>query len=574
MATLSRREYSDMFGPTTGDRVRLADTNLVIEIEHDYHEGEYGDEVVYGGGKTARDGMAADPSGVSAEGMLDTVITNAIVIDPILGVIKGDIGIKNGLIAGVGKAGNPGIQDGIHQDLIVGGGTELISGEGTIVTAGAIDGHVHLISPQQAEQALTNGITTLVGGGTGPTDGTNGCTTTPGPWNISRMLEAAEGLPVNMGILGKGNASAPIALREQLDAGAVGLKVHEDFGATPAVIDCALSVADDYDVQVSIHTDSLNEAGYFEDTRSAINGRAIHTFHSEGAGGGHAPDILRVTGEPNVLPSSTNPTLPYGVNSVDELLDMVMVCHHLSHDIPEDVSFADSRVRAETIAAETVLHDLGIISMVSSDSQAMGRVGESFLRTFQVAHHCKDIRGPMEGDSQRNDNQRVLRYLAKITINPALTYGMAHAIGSIEAGKVADLVQWPIESFAAKPRFVIKGGLINWSVMGDPNASLPTPQPIYYRPMFGAYGKALQSTSITFMSQAGIDRDVAGQLGLNRQIRGVRNCRSIGKQHMVRNGTLPEIEVDPETFKVTIDGKVATIEPAKELPLSRLFFFV
>lgn len=574
MATLSRSEYSGMFGPTTGDRVRLADTNLVIEIEHDYHEGAYGDEVVYGGGKSARDGMAADPSGVSAEGMLDTVITNAIVIDPILGVVKGDIGIKNGLIAGVGKAGNPGIQDGIHQDLIVGGGTELISGEGTIVTAGAIDGHVHLIAPQQAEQALTNGITTLVGGGTGPTDATNGCTTTPGPWNISRMLEAAEGLPVNLALLGKGNASAPIALREQIEAGAAGLKVHEDFGATPAVIDCALSVADEHDIQVSIHTDSLNEAGYFEDTRSAFNGRTIHTFHSEGAGGGHAPDILRVTGEPNVLPSSTNPTLPYGVNSVDELLDMVMVCHHLSHDIPEDVSFADSRVRAETIAAETVLHDLGIISMVSSDSQAMGRVGESFLRTFQVAHHCKDIRGPMEGDSTRNDNQRVLRYLAKITINPALTYGVAHSIGSVEPGKVADLVQWPIESFAAKPRFVIKGGLINWSVMGDPNASLPTPQPIYYRPMFGAYGKAIQSTGITFMSQAAIDLDVPGKLGLNRQIRDVRNCRSIGKQHMIRNDTLPEIEVDPETFKVTIDGEVATIEPAKELPLSRLFFFV
>ncbi len=572
MATLSHREYADLFGPTTGDRVRLADTNLTIEIESDFHEGRYGDEAVYGGGKTARDGMAADPSGVSAEGMLDTVITNAIILDPLVGVVKGDIGIKDGLIAGIGKAGNPGIQDDIHPDLIIGGGTELIAGEHTIVTAGAIDGHVHFISPQQAAQALTNGITTLVGGGTGPTDGTNGVTTTPGPWNIARMLEASEGLPVNMAILGKGNASMPISLREQLESGAAGLKVHEDYGATPAVIDCALSVADEYDVQVSIHTDSLNEAGYFEDTRSAINGRAIHTFHSEGAGGGHAPDILRVTGEPNVMPSSTNPTLPYGVNSVDELLDMVMVCHHLNPEVPEDVSFADSRVRAETIAAETVLHDLGIISMVSSDSQAMGRVGESVTRAFQVAHHCKAVLGPLEGDSERNDNQRVLRYLAKLTINPALTYGMAHTIGSIHPGKVADLVQWPIESFAAKPRLVIKGGLINWAAMGDPNASLPTPQPVRFRPMFGAYGKAIQSTGITFMSQASIDAGIPAQLGLRRQVAPVRNCRSIGKQHMVRNDLAPEVEVDPETFKVTVDGEVATIEPAQSLPLTQLFF--
>lgn len=574
MATLTRKEYVDLFGPTTGDRVRLADTNLVIEIEHDYHEGHYGDETVYGGGKTARDGMAGDPSGSSAEGMLDTVITNAIVLDPLLGVVKGDIGIKHGLIAGVGKAGNPGIQDDIHPDLIVGAGTEVIAGEQTIVTAGAIDGHVHFIAPQQAEQALTNGITTLVGGGTGPADGSNGCTTTPGPWNIARLLEACEGMAVNMLVLAKGNSSLPIALREQLEAGAAGMKVHEDWGATPAVIDCALSVADDYDVQVSIHTDSLNESGYFEDTRSAIDGRAIHTFHSEGAGGGHAPDILRVTGEPNVMPSSTNPTLPYGVNSVDELLDMVMVCHHLSHDIPEDVSFADSRVRAETIAAETVLHDLGIISMISSDSQAMGRVGESFTRAFQIAHHCKDLRGTLEEDSDRNDNERVLRYLAKVTINPALTYGVAHSIGSIAPGKVADLVQWPIPSFAAKPRLVVKGGLINWAAMGDPNASLPTPQPVYYRPMFGGYGRARQTTGITFMSQAGIAAGVPEQLDLHRQILPVRNCRSIGKQHMVRNGTLPDIAVDPETFKVTIDGAIATIDPAKELPLTRLFFMV
>jgi urease subunit alpha len=574
MTTITRQQYADLFGPTTGDRIRLADTNLVIEIEHDFHEGRYGDEAVYGGGKTARDGMAADPSGVSAEGMLDLVITNAIVIDPLLGVVKGDVGVKDGLIAGVGKAGNPGVQDDIHPDLIMGAGTEIISGEHTIVTAGAIDTHVHLIAPQQAEHALTNGITTLFGGGTGPTDATNGCTTTPGPWNLHRMLEAAEGLPVNVGITGKGNSSLPIALREQLEAGAAGLKVHEDFGATPAVIDCALSVADDYDVQVAIHTDSLNESGYFEDTRSAFNGRAIHTFHSEGAGGGHAPDILRVTGEPNVLPSSTNPTLPYGINSVDELLDMVMVCHHLSHDIPEDVAFADSRVRAETIAAETVLHDLGIISMVSSDSQAMGRVGESVTRAFQVAHHCKALRGPMEGDSARNDNQRVLRFLAKVTINPAIVNGVSHAIGSIARGKVADLVQWPIASFAAKPRLVIKGGIINWAAMGDPNASLPTPQPIWYRHMFGAYGRARQSTSVTFMSQAGIAAGVPERLGLHRQIVEVRNCRSIGKQHMVRNARVPDIQVDPETFRVTVDGEVVTIDPAQELPLTRLFFMV
>jgi urease subunit alpha len=571
---ITRKEYADLFGPTTGDRIRLADTNLVIEIEQDYHEGRYGDEAVYGGGKTARDGMAGDPSGVSAEGMLDTVITNAIVLDPFLGVVKGDIGIKNGMIAAVGKAGNPGIQDDIHPDLIIGAGTEVIAGEHTIVTAGAIDTHVHFIAPQQAEHALTNGITTLFGGGTGPTDGTNGTTCTPGPWNMARLLEACEGMPVNMGIMAKGNSSLPISLREQLEAGAAGLKVHEDWGSTPAVIDCALSVADEYDVQVAIHTDSLNESGYFEDTRSAFDGRTIHTFHSEGAGGGHAPDILRVTGEPNVLPSSTNPTLPYGINSVDELLDMVMVCHHLSHDIPEDVSFADSRVRAETIAAETVLHDLGIISMISSDSQAMGRVGESVTRAFQIAHHCKALRGALPEDSGANDNERVLRFLAKVTINPAITNGVGHAIGSIAPGKIADLVQWPITSFAAKPRLVIKGGLINWAAMGDPNASLPTPQPIYYRHMFGAYGRARQTTGVTFMSQAGIAAGVPEKLGLHRQIIPVRNCRSIGKQHMVRNTRAPDIQVDPETFKVSVDGEITTIEPAKELPLTRLFFMV
>lgn len=574
MTKISRKEYADLFGPTTGDRVRLADTNLVIEIEKDFHEGRYGDEAVYGGGKSARDGMAADPSGVSAEGMLDLVITNAIVLDPLLGVVKGDIGVRDGLIVGVGKAGNPGIQDDIHPELIIGAGTEIIAGEHTIVTAGAIDTHVHYIAPQQAEHALTNGITTLFGGGTGPTDGTNGCTCTPGPWNIQRMLEASEGMPINIGIMGKGNSSLPISLNEQLEGGAAGLKVHEDFGATPAVIDCALRAADRYDVQVAIHTDSLNESGYFEDTRSAIDGRAIHTFHSEGAGGGHAPDIMRVTGEPNVLPSSTNPTLPYGINSVDELLDMVMVCHHLSHDIPEDVSFADSRVRAETIAAETVLHDLGIISMISSDSQAMGRVGESVTRAFQIAHHCKAQFGALAEETGNNDNQRVLRYLAKVTINPAITNGVSAAIGSISPGKVADLVQWPIASFAAKPRLIVKGGMVSWAVMGDPNASLPTPQPVYFRPSFGAYGKARQTTGVTFMAEAGIEAGIPEQLGLERQIVPVRNCRSIGKQHMVRNDRVPDIQVDPETFKVTVDGEIVTVDPAKELPLTRLFFLV
>jgi urease subunit alpha len=574
MTAISRKEYADLFGPTTGDRVRLADTNLVIEIQKDHHEGRYGDEAVYGGGKTGRDGMASDPSGVSKEGMLDMVITNAIVLDPFLGVVKGDIGIKDGMIAAVGKAGNPGIQDDIHPDLIMGAGTEIIAGEHTIVTPGAIDTHVHFISPQQAEHALTNGITTLFGGGTGPTDATNGCTCTPGPWNIHRMLEAAEGLPVNIGIMAKGNASLPISLHEQMHAGAAGMKVHEDFGATPAVIDCALRVADEHDVQLAIHTDSLNESGFFEDTRSAFDGRTIHTFHSEGAGGGHAPDIMRVTGEPNVLPSSTNPTLPYGINSVDELLDMVMVCHHLSHDIPEDVSFADSRVRAETIAAETVLHDLGIISMISSDSQAMGRVGESVTRAFQIAHHCKALLGALPEETGDNDNERVLRYLAKVTINPAITNGVGHAIGSIAPGKVADLVQWPIASFAAKPRLVIKGGMVSWGLMGDPNASLPTPQPVFYRPTFGGYGKALRTTGVTFMSRAGIADGVPERLGLERQVIDVRNCRSIGKQHMVRNGRVPDITVDPETFQVTVDGEVVTIDPARELPLTRLFFMV
>ncbi|MFI6452375.1 urease subunit alpha [Streptosporangium amethystogenes] len=572
MTTMSRKQYASMYGPTVGDRIRLGDTNLVVEVEKDHTEGHYGDEVQYGGGKTVRDGMSADPASRNATVALDVVITNAVIIDPVLGIVKGDIGIKDGKIVGIGKAGNPHTQNGVDRRLILGVGTEVISGENLIATAGAIDTHVHFISPRQAQNALSNGITTLVGGGTGPADGTRGTTCTPGPWNIARILQAYEAIPVNIGVYGKGNSSLPASLEEQIRAGACGLKVHEDWGTTPAVIDCSLSVADEYDIQISIHTDTLNEAGFVEDTISAINGRAIHTYHSEGAGGGHAPDILRVTGEPNVLPASTNPTLPYTVNSVDELLDMTMVCHHLSYDVPEDVAFAESRVRAETISAETVLHDLGIISIVGSDSQAMGRVGESFTRTFQIAHHCKDKRGALPEDSARNDNFRVLRFLAKLTINPARACGMADTIGSLEDGKLADIVLWQMHSFAAKPYMVVKGGMINWAPIGDPNASLPTPQPVYYRPTFGAFGGALKETCVTFMSQAGIDEGVPERLGLGRLIRGVRQCRTVDKRHMLRNSTLADITVDPETYKVSVNGKVVSIEPATKLPLNRLYF--
>ena len=572
MAIIPRRQYTDLFGPTVGDRFHLADTNLIVEVEKDHNEGHYGDEAVYGGGKVIRDGMAQDPAATSLQGALDLVITNVVVLDAVLGVVKGDIGVKDGLIVGVGKSGNPRLQSGVDPRLVIGPGTEVVSGEHLIATAGGIDTHIHFIAPQQVQEGLTNGITTLIGGGTGPTDGTNGTTCTPGPWNIGRMYQAVDDLPVNVGLLGKGNASLPQALREQVEAGVCGLKVHEDWGTTPAAIDTALKVADEYDVQVAIHTDTLNESGFYEDTLSAIDGRTIHTFHTEGAGGGHAPDIMRIAGEPNVLPSSTNPTLPYTVNSVDELLDMVMVCHHLSHDIPEDVSFADSRVRAETIAAETVLHDEGVISIFSSDSQAMGRIGESFARAFQTAHHCKDQRGKLDGDSERHDNHRVLRYLAKLTINPAIASGTAEHIGSLESGKLADIVLWPINSFAAKPKMVIKGGMVNWALMGDPNASLPTTQPIYYRPMYGAMGRARQATRVSFMSQAAVDLGVPARLGLDSRILPVRHCRTVGKQHMVRNDATPRIEVDPETYRVTLDGVPATIEPARTLPLNHLFY--
>ncbi|HIW96409.1 MAG TPA: urease subunit alpha [Candidatus Corynebacterium gallistercoris] len=566
MASIDRRRYAEIYGPTAGDIVQLADTNLRIRVERDLSAGTVGDESVYGGGKAVRDGMAQDPAATDA---LDTVIVGTIVADPVLGILKADVGIKNGRIVGVGKAGNPHTQDGV--DMLIGPGTEVIAGQHRILTAGGVDTHIHYITPQQAEEGLSNGITTFFGGGTGPAEGTLGTTSTPGAGGIHFMLRAAEEMPVNTGFLGKGSSSLPEGLRVQIQAGAAGLKVHEDWGATPAAIDNALSVCDDMDVQLAIHTDTLNEGGFFQSTVRAIGGRAIHTFHSEGAGGGHAPDILRVTGMPNVLPSSTNPTLPYTINSVEELLDMVMVCHHLSHDIPEDVAFADSRVRAETIAAETVLHDMGLISIFSSDSQAMGRVGESFTRAFQTAHHCKDKLGELEGDSGA-DNNRVLRYLAKLTINPAIAQGIAEHVGTIEPGKLADLVLWPIDSFAAKPQLVLRQGRICWAGMGDPNASISTPEPIYYRSQFGNYGSALQATRATFMSTAAIAAGVPERLGLNSLVLPVRGTRGIGKKNMVRNDRLADIQVDPDTYEVRVDGQIATIDPAESLPLAQLFY--
>ena len=572
MAQLSRREYAALYGPTKGDRVRLADTSLEIEIESDLTTP--GDEVVFGGGKTIRDGMGQMAGRRNDEGALDLVITNVVVVDPILGIVKADLGVKDGRIAGIGKAGNPDVMDGVHPDLVIGAGTEAIAGEGLIATAGGIDTHIHMICPQQVYDALSNGITTMIGGGTGPADGTAATTATPGPWNIARMLEAAETLPVNWGVLGKGSSSLVGSLVEQIEAGACGLKVHEDWGATPAVIDASLRVADEYDVQVAIHTDSLNESGFVKDTIAAIAGRTIHTYHTEGAGGGHAPDILTIAGHDFALPSSTNPTRPYTVNTIDEHLDMLMVCHHLNPAVPSDVAFAESRIRAETIAAEDVLHDLGILSMYSSDSQAMGRVGESFIRCFQTASKMHDQRGPLAEERGANDNFRVLRYLAKLTINPAVTHGCAELVGSLEVGKLADIVLWPFASFAAKPKMIIKGGLINWAAMGDSNASLPTTEPIRYRPMFGACGLALPRTCVTFLSQAAVAHGVAERLGLQRRIYGVANCRSVTKRDMVRNATLADIRVDPETYVVTVDGEVATCEPATRLPLTQAYYFV
>jgi urease subunit alpha len=565
MARIGRRAYAEMYGPTTGDRVRLGDTGLWIEVERDCTI--YGEEVKFGGGKVIRDGMGQSQRG--SHEAVDCVITNALIVDH-WGIVKADIGIKGGRIAGIGKAGNPDVQPGV--DIIIGPGTEVIAGEGLIATAGAIDTHIHFICPQQVEEALMSGVTTMIGGGTGPAAGTNATTCTPGPWYIARMLEAAEGLPMNLGFLGKGNASLPGALEEQIAAGAIGLKLHEDWGTTPAAIDNCLAVAERYDVQVAIHTDTLNESGFVEDTLAAFKGRTIHTYHTEGAGGGHAPDIIRACGEANVLPSSTNPTRPYTINTVDEHLDMLMVCHHLDPAIAEDVAFAESRIRRETIAAEDILHDLGAFSMISSDSQAMGRIGEVILRTWQTAHKMKMQRGTLEGDSARNDNQRVKRYVAKYTINPALTHGIAAEVGSLEPGKLADIVLWRPAFFGVKPAMIIKGGMIAAAPMGDPNASIPTPQPVHYRPMFAAFGAACASTSVTFVSAAALQAGVPERLGLRRRAVAVGGTRTLRKRDMIHNAWQPRIEVDPQTYEVRADGVLLTCEPARELPLAQRYF--
>ncbi len=568
---IDRRAYADFYGPTTGDRVRLADTSLIIEIEKDFTV--YGDEITFGGGKVIRDGMGQNSTMSRREntGVLDLVISNAVILDH-WGIVKADIGIRDGRIVTVGKAGNPDTMDGVDPDLIVGASTEVIAGENMIVTAGCIDSHIHFISPQQIYEALSNGTTTMIGGGTGPATGTNATTCTPGEWNIARMLEAVENFPMNFGFLGKGNASGAAPLEEQIAAGACGLKLHEDWGTTPAAIDTCLSVADRYDVQVAIHTDTINEAGYVDDTIAAIAGRTIHTYHTEGAGGGHAPDIIRIAAEQNVLPSSTNPTRPLTANTIAEHLDMLMVCHHLNPMVPEDVAFAESRIRQETIAAEDILHDLGVFSMISSDSQAMGRIGEVTTRSWQTAHKMKLQRGPLPGDSERNDNLRARRYVAKYTINPALTHGIASTVGSIEPGKLADLVLWKPAFFGTKPEIVIKGGLIAWSVMGDANASIPTPQPVLYRPMFGAFGSAPYSTSVTFTSQAAVDAGVFARLGLRKRAVPVGNCRTIAKRDMVLNNATPRLEVDPETYEVRANGELLTCEPVTELPLAQRYF--
>ncbi|MET9774012.1 urease subunit alpha [Streptomyces sp. NPDC006367] len=572
MTSIPRRTYASLYGPTTGDRFRLADTDLIAQVERSLLVP--GEEVVYGGGKTARDGMGQAPGLRNADGVLDMVITAAVVMDPVLGIVKADIGIRDGRIAGIGKAGNPGVQDGVDPALVVGPGTEVISGEGLVATAGAIDAHVHFLTPAQVPHALSNGITTLIGGGTGPADGSRGTTCTPGPWNIARMLESTATLPVNIGLLAKGNSSGPPALREQLEAGTCGLKVHEDWGATASVIDCALGVADEYDVQVAIHTDSLNECGYLADTIDAIDGRTIHTYHTEGAGGGHAPDIMAIAALPHVLPSSTNPTRPYTVDTSDNLFYMTMVTHHLNPQNPEDVAFAQSRIRGETQAAEDVLQDRGVLSMFSSDSQAMGRIGDTVTTAWRTADKMKRQTGKLEGDPAEHDNNRILRYLAKYTINPALTHGVGHLIGSLEPGKVADIVLWPTNTFGVKPKYVIKGGMVAWGTMGDPNASIPTPEPVMLRPMFGAEGKAVGRTSMTFMSKAAVDAGVPDRLGLDRWVEPVRGCRTVGKQHMVRNDATPEIRIDPETYQVYVDGQLATVDPADRVAMSQLYYIV
>ncbi|HIC40559.1 MAG TPA: urease subunit alpha [Piscirickettsiaceae bacterium] len=565
MRSISRKAYAEMYGPTVGDKVRLGDTELFIEVEKDFTT--YGEEVKFGGGKVIRDGMGQGQ--LCSKDVADVVITNALILDH-WGIVKADIGIKDGRISGIGKAGNPDVQSNV--DIAIGAGTDVIASEGQIVTAGGIDAHIHFICPQQIDDALMSGITTMLGGGTGPSAGTSATTCTPGPWNIHRMLEAAEDFPMNLGFMGKGNASLPEPLREQVLAGAMGLKLHEDWGTTPAAIDNCLSVAEDYDIQVAIHTDTLNESGFVEDTIAALKGRAIHTYHTEGAGGGHAPDIIRICGYSNVLPSSTNPTRPYTVNTVDEHLDMLMVCHHLDPSIAEDVSFAESRIRRETIAAEDILHDLGAFSMISSDSQAMGRVGEVITRTWQTANKMKIQRGVLEGDSSDNDNNRAKRYIAKYTINPAITHGMSHEVGSVEVGKLADLVLWKPKFFGAKPSLIIKGGMIVAAPMGDPNASIPTPQPVHYRKMFGAFGAARFNTRMTFLSQASVHEGIVEKLGLKSLIGVVKSCRSVTKSSMIHNNYQPDIEVDSQTYEVKADGVLLTCEPASEVALAQRYF--
>ena len=565
MAKISRLAYAEMFGPTMGDRLRLADTGLIIEIEKDFTT--YGEEVKFGGGKVIRDGMGQSQR--ESKDCADTVITNAVIID-YWGIVKADISIKNGRISDIGKAGNPDIQPGITS--VIGPGTEIIAGEGMIVTAGGIDTHIHFICPQQIEEALMSGITTMIGGGTGPATGTFATTCTPGPWHMKRMLQSIDAYPMNIGLLGKGNASLPAALREQVNAGAIGLKLHEDWGTTPAAIDCCLSVADETDTQVAIHTDTLNESGFVETTLSAFKGRTIHTYHTEGAGGGHAPDIIRACGESNVLPSSTNPTRPFTVNTLDEHLDMLMVCHHLDASITEDIAFAESRIRRETIAAEDILHDLGAFSMISSDSQAMGRVGEVIIRTWQTADKMKLQRGLLLGDSNRHDNFRVKRYISKYTINPAVTHGISHVVGSIEVGKYADLVFWKPAFFGVKPSLILKGGSIAAAAMGDPNASIPTPQPVHYRNMFAGIGQGIRHSSLTFISQAGMQANIREAYGLEKQVEAVRNCRSITKADMIHNDWQPNITVDPETYQVIANGELLICEPAKVLPMAQRYF--
>ena len=572
MATrISRRAYAEMFGPTTGDRVRLADTNLVIEVEHDHTV--YGEEVKFGGGKVIRDGMGQG-QGMAAE-VADTVITNALIVDAVLGIVKADVGLKSGRIWRIGKAGNPDIQPAVT--IPIGAATEIIAGEGMILTAGGVDTHIHFICPQQVDEALASGITTMIGGGTGPATGTNATTVTPGPWHLERMLQAADALPMNIGFTGKGNVSRPEPLREQIEAGAIGLKLHEDWGTTPQAIDTCLGVADEMDVQVAIHTDTLNESGFVEASIAAMRGRVIHTYHTEGAGGGHAPDILKVVGEPNVLPSSTNPTRPFTVNTLDEHLDMLMVCHHLDASIAEDLAFAESRIRRETIAAEDILHDLGAISMMSSDSQAMGRPGEVILRTWQTAHKMKMQFGALRldagrADSERNDNWRIRRYIAKYTINPAITHGVAHEVGSVEAGKWADLVLWRPAFFGVKPSMVIKGGTIALALMGDPNASIPTPQPVHYRPMFGSLGGALHRSSLTFVSGAALSAGVGARYGLAKPLVAVRGVRTLSKRDLLWNDALPVMSIDPETYEVRADGQLLVCEPATVLPMAQRYF--